>query len=481
MTQPVREPAPDGTAAPPVVPGFAVQRLLGRGGQGRVWLATDLSSGEDVALKIAASGTAGTTSDADLAWEREVALLRRIDHPHVVRLRRVATLAGGGRALVLDVARGGSLTALVRRRARLDPCEVTTVLVPLARALAHLHQRGLVHGDISPGNVLFGVDGRPMLSDLGAARVLGLGEREVWVAPGFDDPSGAAACDPARDVWGLGAVGWFALTGRAPGPAAGAGEALPAGAPSALVGLLTDCLGPDPAARPGPAEVATRAWAATRPAPIRLLYPTDEPDAADAGASAVTRRVRLEAARAGARQVQAGRSRRLTMRIAVASVAFCGCAFLAVMLSGRGGAEPIRPAGAQAAPVAGRPDVAAAVEAFGRARAQAFAGPSVRPLAEVDEPGSPAMAADARLVALLSRQGVQLRGLSFRVRDVRQVSRAGTGVTLTATVTTSAHRQVARGGRHRAVQVSAAPARTVRLTLVRSRSSAHGWLVRAVA
>src|SRR3954447_21434499 len=90
-------------ATAPVVPGFAARTLLGFGTHGEVWLADDLSAGGAVALKI------GRRSAPPGSTGQETALLCRIDHPHIVRLRRVVPLPAGEIALVLDLASGGSL------------------------------------------------------------------------------------------------------------------------------------------------------------------------------------------------------------------------------------------------------------------------------------------------------------------------------------------------------------------------------------
>ncbi|MFZ5872003.1 MAG: protein kinase domain-containing protein, partial [Actinomycetota bacterium] len=125
----------------PRVPGYRTDRLLGFGGTGEVWAAVTEDGGEPVALKVLRVPEEET--DRLL---RETALLRRVDHPHVVRLRTVARVPGHGPVLVLDRALGGSLGALVSARGPLDVGEVVTVLTPLAGALADLHERGLVHG-----------------------------------------------------------------------------------------------------------------------------------------------------------------------------------------------------------------------------------------------------------------------------------------------------------------------------------------------
>ncbi|HET9657028.1 MAG TPA: serine/threonine-protein kinase, partial [Kineosporiaceae bacterium] len=299
---------PPGPLWPPHVPGLRLSYPLGRGAHGEVWAAVDAGTGEQVAVKLRrpsgrrptcgagpatraprgaarvddAETDAGEAADAEAAERlaREIALLRRIDHPHVVRLRRVLDLPDGSRALVLDHAAGGSLARLVRLRGPLEPAEVSTLLVTLARALADLHADGLVHGDLAPGNVLFTGEGRPLLSDLGLGAVFGTDRGDpAWATPGFADPAAGPSADPARDLWGLGAVGWFALVGRSPSSAGQGSEVAEASGPvggalpggrTALVRLLLRCLDADPVRRPTAAEVARLAWLAVTPGPLSL-------------------------------------------------------------------------------------------------------------------------------------------------------------------------------------------------------------------
>ena len=159
-----------GDPVPPVVPGYRLDRLLGRGGSGEVWRARPRAGGAAVAVKVLVAGDAERQA-------REAALLGALDHPHLVRLHEVVhqpRRGGPARvALVLDLLEGGSLAALLARRGRLRPGEVVTALAPVAAALACAHEQGVVHGDLSPGNVVFTAEGRPVLTDLGVARVLG--------------------------------------------------------------------------------------------------------------------------------------------------------------------------------------------------------------------------------------------------------------------------------------------------------------------
>jgi hypothetical protein len=189
----------------------------------------------------------------------------------------------GTTVLVLDYAAGGSLAMLLRTRGRLRAGEVVTVLAPVAAAVAHAHGEGLVHGAVTPANVLFRADGRPLLADLGVAGLVG--ERhDPQSAPEYVDPAvaGGAAAGPASDVFMLAAVAMHALTGAPPWSAdtpeqalalAAAGRLpdlrrLVALAPEPLVGPLRRALAPRPEDRGTAAELALDLRHGCRPEPV---------------------------------------------------------------------------------------------------------------------------------------------------------------------------------------------------------------------
>ncbi|MGY1844096.1 protein kinase domain-containing protein [Modestobacter sp. SYSU DS0875] len=275
-------PAPTPPAAAPVVPGYVLEELLGRGGSGQVWRARPRNGGEPVAVKVLLRG------DPE-RQEREARLLAELDHPHLVRLHRVVRReVRGGPAevsLVLELLAGGSLAALLARRGRLRPGEVVTTVAPVAAALAQAHERGVVHGDLSPGNVLFTAEGRPVLTDLGTARLVGDTAR-AEVTPPYVDPVVArgGAPGPASDVFGVAAAAFHALTGIAPWNAAdptgtlavaAAGELpdlamLAPEAPAELVRVVLRGLSADPHLRGTAAAFALDLRHACRPEPVRL-------------------------------------------------------------------------------------------------------------------------------------------------------------------------------------------------------------------
>jgi hypothetical protein len=220
---------------------------------------------------------------------REAALLGELDHPHLVRLHEVVhqpRRGGSPRvALVLELLAGGSLAELLARRGRLRPGEVVTAIAPVAAALAHAHDHGVVHGDLSPGNVVFTAEGRPVLTDLGVARVLGE-TAAAEVTPAYVDPTVArgGAPGPASDVFGIAAAAFHALTGIAPWNAASPADTLvvassgqlpdlaelASDAPPELVAVIRRGLAADPHDRGTAAAFALDLRHACRPEPVTL-------------------------------------------------------------------------------------------------------------------------------------------------------------------------------------------------------------------
>lgn len=268
--------------APPVVPGYQLERVVGQGATSTVWAAVRQASGERVAVKITRPERYHVGQLLELA-ARETAILARVDHEHIVRLHEAHPLADGSVAVVLDLAEGGTLTELLAARGRLDEGEVSTLCTPLGGALAALHAAGVIHGDLAPGNILLTADGRPLLADFEAARLVGESHPPVVAGTrGFVAPEMLAGDVPteASDVYGLGALAWFALTGRALSADPMTPPTAPIPAPSlaearAMVGphfapIVAAMLADDPAARPAADQAAVACYQAASPSPIRL-------------------------------------------------------------------------------------------------------------------------------------------------------------------------------------------------------------------
>jgi eukaryotic-like serine/threonine-protein kinase len=262
--------------------GYGTDELIGFGGTGEVWRAHDLDTGETVAIKRLRTRGAGATE----RLRREAALLASVAGPHVIAVRRLI-VEGDEAVMVMDYAAGGSLASVLGVRGGLPAAEVVTVLAPIAAALAAAHARDLVHGDLTPANILFTADGRPLLADFGVAQALGTMPQVVEGTVDYLDPAVAAGAplSGANDVFALAAIGYTALAGqtlwgsgtadqiqaRASIGVRPALEELAPDAPPALVAAIESALRLEPADRPDARTFGHAVLRAGAAAPIGLV------------------------------------------------------------------------------------------------------------------------------------------------------------------------------------------------------------------
>jgi len=230
--------------------------LLGTGTSAAVWRARDTRDGVDVAVKLVAPrpGSALTA----VRVEREARALARLGPvPGVVTLHEVGLAADATMWLVMDLVPGGSLADRLAEPAVDDPTAVRPLGAALAATLAAAHELEVVHGDLSPGNVLFDAEGRPVLADFGMSDLLGgRTEGPHGFTPAYAAPERlrGAAPSQAADVYSLAAVLWHVHAGAPPGAAPPARRDRPDAAD--LDRLLLAATAPDPTARPSAAELA---------------------------------------------------------------------------------------------------------------------------------------------------------------------------------------------------------------------------------
>lgn len=215
---------------------YRIDALVGRGRAGAVWRATRTGAvAREVAIKRARA-TAGR--DGADRLRHEASVLADLDHPHIVRVVDVLD-DGDDVAIVMSLARGGSLHDLLAERDRLSAGETVAVLARIAEAVDSAHRRGVLHGDVKPANILFTSDGEPLLGDFGVAQLLdptrpGIdgrgGVRAVEGTTGYVDPELVATGrpEPRNDVYGLAVVAYLCLTGRLPHDGATARDVLAA-------------------------------------------------------------------------------------------------------------------------------------------------------------------------------------------------------------------------------------------------------------
>ncbi|WP_323961531.1 protein kinase [Arthrobacter sp. JZ12] len=260
------------SAVPPHADGYHTGRLLGVGGSAAVWLVTDARTGEARALKVPKASPNGVADLRQL--RREVTVLAGLTHPHLLAIHDVVA-TDLGPALLMDYAAGGSVLNLVTVRRRLSVGECVTVLVPLARALAFLHSRSVVHGDVAPGNVLLTPEGMPLLSDLGTGRLIAEAESVERFTDGFaaGEVIQGHPPDPRSDVYSVAALGWYVLTGQAPGQArhrAPLTVLVPEVSPE-LRDILEAGLDEDPRRRPTASDLAQAVLSAAEAQPLDLV------------------------------------------------------------------------------------------------------------------------------------------------------------------------------------------------------------------
>ena len=286
---------------------YSLQRELGRGGMGIVYLARDVQLDRDVAIKLLPAQLAGTPAARE-RFLREARMAAGLSHPHIVPIHRVGE-ANGFVFFVMSYVDGETLGERLRTRGPLPPAEAMRVLREVAWALAYAHGRGIVHRDVKPDNILLeAATGRALVTDFGIAHAgdeaaTALDAGKVAGTTQFMSPEQAAGepLDGRSDLYALGVVGYLAVSGRLPFESANlpalllrqATEEPPSvtraapGLPPALGAAIDQCLARDPddrfadgealaaalappEARPAlPAEL--RAWLAARN-PLQAPY-----------------------------------------------------------------------------------------------------------------------------------------------------------------------------------------------------------------
>ena len=199
---------------------YELDREIGRGGMGAVWLGRDTVLGREVAMKRIGMMPGAAAPDLQRA-EREARLAARLNHPHVVAVFDLVS-EGDETWLVMEYVEGVTLSGLIARDGALTPDEAAPLVRQAADALAAAHAAGIVHRDVKPSNMMVTPQGEVKLTDFGIARAeadasltqTGL----VTGSPAYLAPevaSGATAHE-ASDVWSLGATLYHALAGHTP-------------------------------------------------------------------------------------------------------------------------------------------------------------------------------------------------------------------------------------------------------------------------
>ena len=304
--------APSAPARNPAVPAFLhmtdliagryeLRARISKGGMGAVWSARDRRLRRDVAVKLLHAWIA---DDLELRrrFAREARVLAPLEHENIVRLYDYGE-DGETPFLVMELVEGANLGDVARNRT-FTWAQAAEIALPIASALAYAHARGLVHRDLTPGNVLIErATGRVVVSDFGLARIarsttsvttqgMLLGTPEYW----SPEQARGADSETATDMYALGCLLFWLLSGRTPFEgddrlAVGlrrAHETAPSlvscvpDAPPEAAALVDALLAPDPADRPSAVEVGARLGAAApsiRSAVVDTIEAAERPTA----------------------------------------------------------------------------------------------------------------------------------------------------------------------------------------------------------
>jgi len=249
---------------------YSIDRELGRGGMGVVYLAREVHLDRWVAIKLLPPEFSAQPALRE-RFVREAQLAARLSHPHTVPIHAVDAVEGFVYFVMAYVA-GETLAQRVQSRGPLSASDGARVLREVAWALGHAHTQGLVHRDVKPDNILLEAEtGRALVADFGIAAATGASFGDgVSGTPEFMSPEQAMGreVDARSDIYSLGVTAFYALSGRLPFEGATATEVLArqvteaapslsaslVAVPRKLANVLDACLAKDPADRPSSAR-----------------------------------------------------------------------------------------------------------------------------------------------------------------------------------------------------------------------------------
>ena len=200
---------------------YKIERLLGKGGMGAVFLAHDLTLEREVAIKVLPPDI---SMDEHIVkrFQQEAKMSAKLDHTNIIPIYRVES-EGGLNYFVMKYIAGTSLEDVLDQKQPLTIDYIQRVLWEAACALGHAHQRGVVHRDVKPANIMFDHDGRVMLTDFGISKALQAasgftGTGMIIGTPHYMAPEQAkgGTVDGRADQYSLAVVGYRMITGELP-------------------------------------------------------------------------------------------------------------------------------------------------------------------------------------------------------------------------------------------------------------------------
>ena len=249
---------------------YSIDRELGRGGMGVVYLANEVDLDRPVAIKLLPPEMAAVPG-LRARFLREARTAAKLSHPNIIPIHAVDEI-GGFVFFAMAYVDGETLGERVRTRGPLPPSEAARVLREVAWALAHAHAHGVVHRDVKPDNILLERGtGRALVADFGIAAAEESAAGEITGTPEFMSPEQALGkpVDARSDLYAFGVTAYFAIAGRLPFEGRTPTEVLAkqvnamppplaaaaGGLPRKLAQVVERCLAKRPAHRPQSAEL----------------------------------------------------------------------------------------------------------------------------------------------------------------------------------------------------------------------------------
>jgi predicted Ser/Thr protein kinase len=199
---------------------YEIGELLGKGGVGLVYRATDHMLGEEVVLKIL-NPTLATDPDTVKRFKREIKICRKIGHPNVIRIYDIDEIYGT-LFISMELVSGSNLKSLIRKKGRFAEPEGWELVRGMVQGLAAAHGMGIVHRDLKSQNVMVDEEGRVKLLDFGMARFLGMDHvtrgGDILGSPPYMSPEQAQGIelDHRTDIYSLGIILFEMFTGQLP-------------------------------------------------------------------------------------------------------------------------------------------------------------------------------------------------------------------------------------------------------------------------
>lgn len=201
------------------IPDYKIEKVIGVGGMSTVYLATQNSFGRKVALKVMDSSQMAH-QDVAIRFAREAKIIASLSHPHIVPVHDVANY-GALHYMSMDYLDGGDLAQHIERGLAVE--EVLRITGNIASALHAAHNKGYIHRDIKPTNILFRSDGSPVLTDFGISRLLNANDDltksgAIIGTPRYMSPESLQGkpLDGRSDLYSLGVVFYEMLMKEAP-------------------------------------------------------------------------------------------------------------------------------------------------------------------------------------------------------------------------------------------------------------------------